>query len=262
MALVAFVDDSKMDTREGTEPQRAWFGYGALLVEDQHLPTLDAEFDALKTRHGFPRRRPLSSRVSLDQYREAKYSPGRSLWMRNNLIEEARTNFFRGAAELIESLGGRILLSFYDEKCDDCGEHEAKKRALENLYERFPAIVEDLETGVVIVVCDFEGSNTQTRSLVEQATGIARFGTWYRSEIREHLYPVLLLGESHLHAGLQIADIAASALGSMLVGEEVYAPPVWDAVRPLLYRRSGTAGGWGVKVRTNRAGTLYRRLFP
>lgn len=260
MALLIFVDDSKckMPTADGA---RQWYGYGGLALQDKHLPTLDRKFEELKTIYGFPSRLPRFSKLSsIENYCEVKYNPTRSIWMHSNLIEERRESFFKETLELVQSLSGTFIFSYYDESSDLCGESSAKSRALENLYERVNAIATDQDSSIGIVVCDIEGSRTQAQQLVTKATGIARLGTWFQRDLKTHLYPVLLMGDSHVHTGLQIVDVAVGSLSNMLRSESVYAPPIWATVMKSLYKRSGTVRGWGVKMRSKDAGRVYNLL--
>jgi len=262
MALLAFVDDTRFTAKSPAGLSRTWCGFGAVVVPDSGLTDLDATVEELKNDFGFPSRLPPNSDIpTIEEYREAKYSPGRRQWMRTNLRDQERQDFFSQALAILERLDGTIALSFYDESSDGCGEYRARERALKNLYERFDGIAEKKDAGALIVVCDFEGSNDDVRRLVHGATGIARYGTWYREKIKEKVYPVLLVGESHLHSGLQLADIATGVLRAMILdAENQHAQATWSEVYRRLFRRGNVAKGWGLKIRSKDIGRIYHAL--
>ena len=260
MALLTFLDDSRFEQTTSTGRTRNWYGYGGLAIPDRSLATFDTNFLTLRKTYGFPRRLPPgSNNLTLEKYCEVKYSPGKTQWMKTGLTDTRRARFIADLFKLVNSAEGSLLISCYDEGADDCGEREAKRRALENLYERITeAATKSTEIGIVI--CDFEGSGEQVTRLIAQATGIARIGTWYRQDIHTKLYPVLLTASSELHAGLQIADITMGIFRGMLCGETKYAPKHWESVQAALYRKQGVVRDWGLKIRSKDSSRIYREL--
>lgn len=256
MSLLVFVDDLQPNKIAG----RRWCGYGGVVIEDEHLPRLDSKIEKLKDSYKFPTRLPYDCKSpSLEEYREIKYSPARDQWMRDNLAHPKRGELFEKLLNIVTEINGKFLLSFYDESSDGCGIEIAKGRALENFYERIGGMTKT-ETDVVIIICDLVGSHRETKRLIQHATGIARFGTWYRKDIHEGIYPVLLTAESHMHAGLQIADVVIGALRGMLGDEDQYAPPIWREIVRRLYKSGNRQRGWGVKLRSKDSGRLYEKL--
>jgi hypothetical protein len=86
-----FVDDSKQ-----TKPSRAGMGalyaLGGISVADNEVLGLERTLEAICHSAGFPSRTD-----------EFKWSPGRDLWMRDNLKDAARQTFFE---RVIDALAG------------------------------------------------------------------------------------------------------------------------------------------------------------
>lgn len=76
-----FVDDARQNspTRPGMGPLIAIGGFHLL---DSEVKKLNKEIDSICSNYGFPSNEPF------------KWSPGRELWVWNNLIGEKRINFY------------------------------------------------------------------------------------------------------------------------------------------------------------------------
>jgi hypothetical protein len=92
-----FLDDARQNSpsRPGMHPLIA---AGGFCLPDSEVARLERSIDSLcRDRYGFP------------PNQEFKYSPGRELWMRSNLIGDARFRFFQ---ELIQLVGGATGKAF------------------------------------------------------------------------------------------------------------------------------------------------------
>lgn len=84
-----FADDSKQ-AAPGREGMSSLVAVGGVALTDSKLKPLTAEVDLLCQEAGFPDR---------DEF---KWSPGRELWMRQNLTGQARQDFFAGVLSTLK----------------------------------------------------------------------------------------------------------------------------------------------------------------
>jgi hypothetical protein len=91
---VFFLDDSESNapSRPGMRPMVA---AGGIYVPSEALRALENELDAVCRVYEFP------------EGEEFKWSPGRELWMRSNLIEDNRNHFFRDVLNLARDHDGQ-----------------------------------------------------------------------------------------------------------------------------------------------------------
>jgi hypothetical protein len=96
-----FADDSTQ-----MHPSRPQMGplvaIGGVSVPSEAVKELERDIESLCTRHGFPPRE------------EFKWSPGRELWMRENLVGEARVTFLTDVLELVASSGAQATVIVED----------------------------------------------------------------------------------------------------------------------------------------------------
>jgi hypothetical protein len=95
-----FADDAKQN-----HPSRNRMGplvaAGAILIEGDGLKDVESSIETLCRRSGFPVDDPKTS--------EFKWSPGRELWMRDNLTEANRERFFLSVIERLTEADVKML---------------------------------------------------------------------------------------------------------------------------------------------------------
>jgi hypothetical protein len=97
-----FLDDARQNA-----PSRAGMGplvaVGALSVDGSVVGVLERAIDALcRAKYSFP------------PNEEFKWSPGRELWMRGNLVGDKRTTFFKDVLQLVREQDGRAVVVVED----------------------------------------------------------------------------------------------------------------------------------------------------
>jgi hypothetical protein len=103
-----FADDAKQD-----RPSRPMMGplvaAGAILVPGHRLRKLEVLVEKLCESHGFPVDDPVKS--------EFKRSPGRRLWMRDNLVCERRERFSLAICKVLVDAEVKAIVVIEDKQC-------------------------------------------------------------------------------------------------------------------------------------------------
>ena len=241
-----FADGShqRSPTRDGMGPLVA---VGGVLVHAENLGNLEQGLGALCAESGFP------------ENEEFKWSPGRDLWMRDNLVKEDRERFFTSALELAAALDVTAVVVI-----EDLSRSPATRRTIEHEMDATVLLLERVdnmlsrqdETGVVIV--DRQGGGRQDDdAFLLNCLETLREGTDYTSLQR---IPVnVLSAPSKFLRCLQLADLITGSTLALVGGEAVYSPPLFEnSVLPLLYRDSNRVGGYGLKLHPD---FVYANLY-
>ena len=242
-----FADDAKQGkpTRDGVGPL---VGIGGIVVPGDRVRGLEHEVDETCEASGFP------------PGEEFKWSPERDQWMHANLVEDARRQFFLSVLRLAGAHGAEALVVIEDVRharaIADAASPEADvtRMFLERAdnYLRW-ARVNDY--GVVIVDRPGGGRREEDKFLLECLETL-QVGTKYVKPQRIAL-PVLS-ARSDLVRLAQLADVVTGCTLSRVAGEKQYAPPVFDAIRPLLLRDGPKTGGIGLKIHPD---FVYANLY-
>lgn len=248
-----FVDDSRQNApgRDGMQ-NRPLLAVGGVIVDGTAVRALSQALDEVCCAVGFPRR-PLRES-------EFKWSPGKELWMRDNLKADAREQFFKTVIDRVRTHSASAIVV----AVDTCARpaHAGKSHemdALLMLLERFHSALQAGEEG--IVVCDTpSGSRADEHGFLGDCVEALAAGTDYVKFDRLAL-PVLS-APSHLVRLLQVADLVTSCILAYIAGEPRYAPPIATEIRSVLRRDGNRVGGYGVKLHPDyRYGNLYHWLF-
>ncbi|TAJ09803.1 MAG: DUF3800 domain-containing protein [Nitrospirae bacterium] len=230
-----FADDSRQAT-----PSRARMGplvgIGGIRVPDEQVPVLEKALNDICKDFGFPGRESF------------KWSPGRELWMRDNLRHPRREEFFLTILELAKTSGVKALVI-----AEDTGHRRATAGApnpeadvtrlfLERVHNE---LVRSDKYGVVVVARPTGDRSDEDRFLADCLETIAS-GTAYVKP--DHIALNVLSAHARVVRLLQLADVVASCSIAALAGEKKYAPPVFEAIKLILVRDSERIGGIGFKV--------------
>lgn len=229
-----FFDDT--DQRRCTRPgMNRMIGVGGAVVTAASLRPLAQAIDALCT----------------DEYRfpagEAfKWSPNKNMWMRENLIEDRRTQFFCDVLDLAKEHEA-VFLAVMAEKgkrfATDAANHE--QDCVNMLLERYHGMLGYGELGIAIASRPSGGRGDEDRFLGACET-VRQEGTVYAKFEKLALNVVTMqANESRL---LQLADLVASITGAMIAGNETFAKPIWPKVSRLFREDYGRKGGVGMKI--------------
>jgi len=230
-----FVDGSEQQrpSREGMGPLMA---VGGLLVPGESVRALERGLDGLCQEFGFP------------PGQEFKWSPGRELWMREKLVDGARSTFFNSALILAAQHGAQALVVIEDTKhalaIAEAGDHEMDvvgmflERANNQLTARN-------RHGVVVVDRPTGGRREETQYLVRCLEAL-QTGTKFVKPDRIAIN--VLTTASELVRLVQLADVVVSCSVSHVSGEQRFSPATFKFIRPLLCEGWLGSGGIGFKI--------------
>ncbi len=210
---------------------------GGVLVPGEALRDLEQGLEALCKGYGFP------------PSQEFKWSPGRELWMWDQLVDEKRTAFFIEALELAAANGAQALVVVEDTQhalaIREMGDHEMDVVAM-FLERSNNALTNRRRNGVVVVDRPTGGRAEETRYLIRCLESL-KAGTKFVQH--DHIAMNVLTTASELVRLLQLADVVVSCSVAFVSGENRFSPAVFDHIRPLFGRSYlGPCGGTGVKI--------------
>jgi hypothetical protein len=114
------------------------------------------------------------------------------------------------------------------------------------LIERVNWLARSKHTTVVIVADRPGGNVTTERVFLHQCLEAIQNGTGYVTP--QSIAINTLSTDSHFVRMLQAADLVVSSVTAFVAGENVFSPPIFAAIRPLLATELGRIGGVGLKL--------------
>lgn len=232
-----FADDARRPrpTRDSMGPLVA---IGGVVVPAAYLGGLEQEISEICEDFGFP------------PGQEFKWSPRRDQWMYGSLVEDRRREFFLEVLRLAGAHGAGVAAVIEDTRyaaaTRDAPSPEADvtRMFLERVdtYLRTADVSDD---GVVIADRPGGGRGEEDEFLLE-CLEMLQEGTRYVKPERIAIPPPS--APSQLVRLMQLADAVTSCTLAFVGGESQYAPPVFEAIRPLLLRDGHRIGGIGLKI--------------
>lgn len=243
---IFFADDSSQKgAREGMGRVIA---IGGIFVSDANLRPLEQEVTAIASEYGFP------------EGEEIKWSPGRNLWMRNNLQNERRHECLSRILEAAVARDVRAIVVCFDTARLYVDDTAAKQQCLKYLFERIHSDLQAREQ-IGIVVADRPGGGK-----TEEETFLAEFllhlqeGTTY--VVPERIALNVLTTPSHLIRHLQLADLVTGISTAMVCGYYDYAKALFPSVQKMMVRGTGgMIGGTGLKCWPDALANLYHWIL-
>jgi hypothetical protein len=187
-----------------------------------------------------------------------KWSPGGDHWMRKNLVEDARREFFVTVLDVLQKAGAEAFVVIADSDHKPAtGEGVAPEidvatLALERVHKLLDRRKED---GIVIVDRPGGGKADEEKFLLECLETI-QSGTDFVVPARISINVVA--ANSKFVRLLQAADVVTSCTVALVAGERTHAPPVFESIKKLLAVHNGRIGGMGLKIHPDfRYANLY-----
>lgn len=245
-----FVDDARQST-PGRNGMRPLVAVGGLVVDATNLRALCDGLDSACAAAGFPGRP--------DRGAEFKWSPGRDLWMRSNLVDEARARFYASVLETAKAHDTTAIVVAVDTKAQAA--HTSKSCEMDALLLVLERFHKTLGSEDGIVVCDTpSGDRADETSFLSSCLAELASGTEY-VKFKQFALPVLTAA-SHLVRPLQVADLVTSCTLAFIAGEARFSPTTFEHIKPILRRDGSRVGGYGVKIHPDyRYGNLYHWLL-
>lgn len=221
---------------------------GGVSVQEEKLRPLEGAVDALCDEYGFPPGEVF------------KWSPGRDHWMRDNLIEDRRTEFFQRVLALAADHEAVGMVTIAD-RSRSMATGKAPNHEMDVLImamERFDKTL-GKDYGMVIVARPPGGRIDEDEFLSGCVEAVTR-GTEY-SAFKRLATNVLTMPFSNSRL-LQIADLVVSTTTALVAGHERFTLPVFPSVKALLRGSLGRIGGAGLKIHPDFVyGNLYHWLL-
>lgn len=242
-----FADDARQ-----RKPTRAGMGelvaIGGINVPAGSVGEIAQQLDALCASCGFP------------AGQEFKWSPGRELWMHQNLARNDRLDFFLRVIEILnhhQVVATIIVGDTTFQTATGAKTHELDAVTL--FLERVDHQCERDESFGFVIVDRPSGNRGDEDAFLASCLETLQFGTKYVKP--SFIVHNVLSAPSHHSRLLQAADLVTGCTLSIVSGETQHAPPVFEAIKSLLDRNGGRIGGYGLKIHPDaRYANLYHWL--
>jgi hypothetical protein len=244
-----FADDARQDSpsRPNMGPI---VGIGGICVPDDQVAALERKLSDVCKNFGFPNRECF------------KWSPGRELWMRDNLVHPKREEFFLQSLTIAEAAGVKALVIAEDTRFRRAitgvpnPEADVTRLFIERVHNE---LVRRDKYGMVVAARP-SGDRSDEDRFFADCLETVESGTIYVKPDRLALN--VLSSQPKLVRLLQLADVVASCSIARIAGENKYTLPVFDAVKKMLLRDTGRVGGIGLKIHPDYAyANLYHWLL-
>ena len=230
-----FLDDSTQRTCSRQRIDKL-VAVGGIIIEADKARVLELAIDEIcLKKYGFPPHEPF------------KWSPNKDHWMRENLIEQRRTDFYREVLSLAKEHGviGQVCIADPSKNFATKTAKSSEMDVLSMAMERFDWLIPANDQGMVIVARPSGGRKDEDHFLAE-CVEIVTVGTDY-SKFKRLATNVLTM-PFHNSRLLQIADLVVSITTAIVAGHSTFAGEVFPAVKELLNSSSGRIGGVGLKI--------------
>jgi len=243
-----FADDSvqKRPSRPGMGQLIAIGGY---CVQAERVKQLNSMIEEVCSRYGFPERNIF------------KWSPGRELWMRDNLREEKRRDFFLDILDLGKKVDIKAIVIIEDKNNSPATDAStAEIDVIRLFFERIDWELFKIKEQGIIIVDRPPGDRGEEDDFLLNCLESLQGGTEYINYKRFALN--VLSTPSKLNRLLQLADIIVSCSLAAVAGENEFSPPIFDKIKEMFCKDSGRIGGVGLKIHPDfRYVNLYHWLL-
>jgi hypothetical protein len=245
---VFYIDDSFQKTPK-LPKMGPMVAVGGFVIEISRIKSLEQDLNHLCAKVGFP------------DGQMFKWSPGSGLWMKSNLIGNARADFQKQVIAALSKHGCRAVFVAEDKNCrpaDKANTHEID--VLRLLVERAEWFFSKNRTEGTIILDRHGGDHREEESFLAHCYDTVRDGTTYVKPA--HIAMTISSQPCRLSRLLQAADLVAGSTLAYVSGEDHYSPAIVEQIKPLLIRENERVGGVGVKLHPSfKYSNLYHWLF-
>jgi hypothetical protein len=225
-------------------------GIGGLHVPDKSLRALERAIDTLCADCGFPPGEAF------------KWSPGEELWMRTNLVEDRRRDFFNSMLALAAMSGVTATIIIeepgYQYATPDAPNAEVDVTRL--FLERVEHLLRRKGVEGVVVVDRPGGGRAAEDKFLANCLETVQSGTNYVKP--ERIAINVVSTPSKLVRLLQVADVIIACTLALVGGEDRHSPGVFPSIKRILDREGNRIGGIGLKIHPDgRYANLYHWLL-
>lgn len=231
---IFFVDDAgqKGPSREGMGELMA---IGGLYVPSDAVANLERDINKLCQRYNFP------------DGEEFKWSPDRNHWMRDNLIDSDREDFFIELLNLIDAAAASAIIVIEDINYETANKGKSHEEDIITLFlERANKLLGNKKTQGIVVVDRPGGGRKEEYKFLASCLETLQTGTLFVDF--ENIALNVLSTPSKLINLVQVADVITSCTLAYVGGENKYSPKIFEKILPILERMGSTIGGVGLKI--------------
>lgn len=190
-----------------------------------------------------------------------KWSPGRELWMRDNLVGDRRFAFFQNVLQLVREMDAQAIVVIED--CHsaratdaDTPEMDAVRMCLERVCNQCG---DNPPEGLVITDRGMGGHPGEDKFLRVCLENLQAGAGYLRPTA---LALNVVSTPSKFVRLLQVADLVTGATLAAVGGEFTFSVPLVQELKPIYRRELGRIGGCGVKIHPDyRYANLYHWIF-
>jgi len=229
-----FADDSRQ-----SNPTRKDMGpivvIGGVCLPTENIKEVESEINEICKNTGFPPKE------------EFKWSPGRELWMRDNLLADERQNFFESVLGLVEQKGGIVTVVVEDINCDTATDTDSHEIDVTRLYlERVDWLLNRLRSNGIVIVDRPSGNRAKEDKFLLNCLETLQNGTDY---VKPDKIPLNVLSSPSCFIRLlQVADLIVGCTTAFISGEQQYSPAIFNKIKPMFDKTLGRIGGVGLKI--------------
>lgn len=232
---IFFADDSqqKKPSRPGMGPLIA---AGGIHVPNDAMPALENDLDSLCSEYGFPVGEIF------------KWSPGKDLWMYDNLKGTTREEFFKRALALARDCSA-IALVVIEDRNSQMASRKAKSRdidLIQLLLERFHNQLVCRQCHGIVIFSQPTGDRGSENKFLASCVETLKSGTDFVKPDRVALS--ILSSPPRFIRLLQLADVITSCSTAFVAGEDRYSPPVFEEIKTIFAKETSRIGGIGLKL--------------
>lgn len=222
---------------------------GGVAIKKENVNLLEKEINNICTSAGFPR----------DE--KFKWSPGKELWMRNNLTRERRENFYFEVLEKIKERSGTAFVVIEDTsfKCaTDAKCHE--EDAVRLFLERVEIYLKRTQTDGIVISDRPGGGRKDEDKFLSNCLETIEAGTAY---IKPDCIALNVLSANSKYIRLlQAADLITACTLAFVSGETTFSPKFFKKIIPLFDSEKDRIGGVGLKIHPDfKYANLYHWLL-
>lgn len=230
---IFFADDSNRD-HPNLPDMGSLIAIGGVFVEASKLKSLNQRIEAICTRYGFPAREPF------------KWSPGRELWMRENLIGDNRKNFFLSLLTEAQAYEVEAIVVIEDTTRNTATDAQTPQADVIRLFfERINWKLGKIRSEGALIIARPSGDRGDEDKFLYDCLETVRQGTQYVTMDRIILNAC---SPAKFTRMLQLSDLVTSCSLAAAGGERQYSPPIFEKIKDILCEDSGRIGGIGFKM--------------
>lgn len=222
---------------------------GGISVPANEVGGITYSIDELCKGYGFP------------PNQEFKWSPGKELWMRTNLAGSQRKEFFGAVIDTLSKKEVIAVVIIEDSNSSPATSASTAELDVTKMFlERVDQLCGRCGCQGLVVVDRMSGDRKDEDTFLFECLETLQSGTTYVKP--KHIVHNVLSTPSKLSRLLQAADLITSCTLAFVSGEKQYAPPIFEAIKPLFDKSMGRIGGYGVKIHPDfKYANLYHWLL-